>query len=154
MQAARNLSDAWLAHWIENINSTTVTPIQPNSSLQLDMKSQAKNIIKHATCFLQKIIVFGNFDDCLENNSSNLAQENIETQNSYYLAIYIAIAIFNSIIALVRAFAFAYAGIKAAKFMHNRLLNSVIYVSRKIVVKCVHNIISIFLFFYFYICFF
>lgn len=53
----------------------------------------------------------------------------IEAENSFYLAIYIAIAIFNSLIALVRAFAFAYAGIKAAKFIHNRLLYSVIYVS-------------------------
>lgn len=137
MQASRNLSDAWLAHWIRNINqSDVVQPIQPNISLESEPNSQSSYIIDHALCFLKRIIVFGNLTECLadnniDNNITELAQtqENFEAENSYYLAVYIAIAIFNSLIALVRAFAFAYAGIKAAKFIHNRLLYSVIYVS-------------------------
>lgn len=61
--------------------------------------------------------------------SAILTQQQIRaSQNSYYLAIYIGIAAFNSVIALLRAFAFAYAGLRAAKFLHNRLLNSVIFV--------------------------
>lgn len=86
-------------------------------------------------CFLQKIVIFGNLTECLTektpDKSTNVAEIqalDLETENSYYLAIYIAIAIFNALIALIRAFAFAYAGVKAAKFIHNRLLYSVIYV--------------------------
>lgn len=136
MQASRNLSDAWLAHWIRNINQSNVAPIQPNISLESEFHGQSNYIIEHAMCFLQKIFIFANLTECLNDDSNNnngagLEQTqvlNLETENSYYLAIYILIAIFNALIALVRAFAFAYAGIKAAKFIHNRLLYSVIYV--------------------------
>lgn len=145
MQASRNLSDAWLAHWIRNINqSSVIQPMQPNISLESEPISQSKYILDHAMCFLQKIIVFGNLTECLSDNSNDnnitelsQTQENFEAKNSYYLAVYIAIAIFNSLIALVRAFAFAYAGIKAAKFIHNRLLYSVIYVSDLRLTQCV-----------------
>lgn len=134
MQASRNLSDAWLAHWIKNINGSSVAqPIHQNISLESELKTQSNYILDHAMCFLQKIITFANLTECLADNHNSTelvqTQENLDTENSYYLAIYIAIAIFNSLIALVRAFAFAYAGIKAAKFIHNRLLYSVIYVS-------------------------
>lgn len=110
--------------------------IQPNASLESELNTPSRYIIDHAMCFLQKIIIFGNLTECLTGNNDNNStdvlvqkQDDLETENSYYLAVYIAIAIFNSLIALVRSFAFAYAGIKAAKFIHNRLLYSVIYVS-------------------------
>lgn len=41
------------------------------------------------------------------------------------LEVYASIAVLNSIITLLRAFLFAYAGIKAAKFIHNLLLERV-----------------------------
>lgn len=43
----------------------------------------------------------------------------------YYLTIFICIAIVNSIVTLIRAFIFAYGGVKAAIVLHDRLLNSV-----------------------------
>lgn len=76
MQLTRNLSDAWLAHWV----------------------------------------------------SANTTQNAIDT-TEFYLKIYTSIAVINSIITLARAFLFAYAGIKAAKFIHNKMLDSVFYVS-------------------------
>lgn len=75
MQVTRNLSDAWLAHWV----------------------------------------------------STDTAQ-NTTTTTKFYLEIYASIAVINSVITLVRAFLFAYAGIKAAKFIHSKLLTSVFYV--------------------------
>lgn len=82
------------------------------------------------SCFLQKIFFFQDPEECVSETNVNLTEENFHaSQNSYYLAIYIGIAVFNSIISLIRAFSFAYAGIKAAKFMHDRLLNSVLFVS-------------------------
>ncbi|KAG4079388.1 hypothetical protein HA402_008080 [Bradysia odoriphaga] len=74
MQFTRNLSDAWLAHWV----------------------------------------------------SSNTTQNATDT-TEFYLKIYTSIAVVNSGITLIRAFLFAYAGIKAAKFIHRKLLNSVFY---------------------------
>lgn len=142
MQASRNLSDAWLAHWIKSTNQSSlvqpIQPVQPNTSLETGFHdTYSTYVFDHAMCFLRKIIIFGNLTECLRtddkpsNQTISLAEPEelyIETENSYYLAIYIAIALFNAVIALVRAFAFAYAGIKAAKFIHDRLLNSVIYV--------------------------
>ena len=44
-----------------------------------------------------------------------------------YLEIYTSLGIGNSILTLVRSFLFAYAGIKAAKIIHDKLLRSVFY---------------------------
>lgn len=43
----------------------------------------------------------------------------------FYLSIYASLALTNSVITLVRSFLFAYAGIRAAKFIHNKMLNNV-----------------------------
>lgn len=47
----------------------------------------------------------------------------------FYLEVYASIAVLNSLITLLRAFLFAYAGIKAAKGLHNLLLERVFSVS-------------------------
>ncbi|KAH8410367.1 hypothetical protein KR215_000850, partial [Drosophila sulfurigaster] len=46
---------------------------------------------------------------------------------SYYLGIYAAIALTNSLVTLARAFLFAYAGIKAAIFLHEQMLKRVMF---------------------------
>lgn len=43
----------------------------------------------------------------------------------YFLQVYAGIGIFNSFIVILRAFFFAYGGIKAAKIVHKNLLRSV-----------------------------
>ncbi|KAH8412794.1 hypothetical protein KR009_005755, partial [Drosophila setifemur] len=45
----------------------------------------------------------------------------------FYLSIFTAIAVSNSLVTLARAFLFAYAGIKAAIFMHEQLLKKVMF---------------------------
>lgn len=74
MQISRNMTDAWLAHWVSvSTNSTS--------------KSAGSS--------------------------------------DYYLNTYTSLALGNSLITLIRSFLFAYAGIKAAKAIQTRLLNSV-----------------------------
>lgn len=124
MQASRNFSDIWLAHWISSINGQNNTVQQPNNTSELDSQFQARNVLAQAMCYFHKIISLADLSEC----TPYLTEDRVETQDSYYLAIYIAIAVFNSLIALLRAFAFAYAGIKAAKIIHKRLLDSVIFV--------------------------
>lgn len=77
MQLSRNLTDAWLAHWVTDS----------------------------------------------DRNSSNISLANDETNP--YLETYTALALSNSVLTLIRSFLFAYAGIKAAKEIHEKLLNSV-----------------------------
>lgn len=125
MQVSRNLSDAWLAHWISSIDNSNTTLTQSETS------SYSKAVQNYSMCFLLKIFSFQSLEECTTaNDTANLTEQNLyASQNSYYLVIYIGIAVFNSIITLVRAFSFAYAGIRAAKFIHDRLLNSVLFVS-------------------------
>lgn len=49
------------------------------------------------------------------------------TNTDLYLGVYAGLATVNSIVTLVRSFLFAYAGIRAAKCIHNRMLNNVMY---------------------------
>lgn len=58
-----------------------------------------------------------------------LPEVNNKTLTMYYLGVYSALAVGNSLITLIRAFLFAFAGIRAAKYVHDKLLKSVLYVS-------------------------
>lgn len=109
------------------MNDSNSTSPQSNFTSDSNATSQVNNVLNQASCFLHKIFSFADLSECLASDDTNLSLESVEGHNGYYLAIYITIAVFNSLIALLRAFAFAYAGIKAAKFIHNRLLYSVIF---------------------------
>lgn len=76
MQASRNLTDAWLAHWVS----------------------------------------------LTDKNGTNLTSAD---GSDFYLDIYTSLALGNSLLTLIRSFLFAYAGIKAARAIHKKLLNSV-----------------------------
>lgn len=56
---------------------------------------------------------------------SNSSDETV----TYYLEVYAGLALLNSCLTLARAFLFAYAGIKAARVMHEKLIKTIIYVS-------------------------
>lgn len=92
MQSSRNLSDVWLAHWV---------------------------------------------DRSTFHNSSVLPH----SDTTFYLSIYSGLVTTNSFLTLIRAFIFAYAGIRAAMFIHLKLLNSVFYVSIKFLFKTLYRII-------------
>lgn len=129
MQASKNFSDIWLVHWIMNIKvpNATLHTTEPT----FDVKTYAESIKEKVICILGNFARLHESMECFNATGINDTEHNDEqiSSNSYYLAIYISIAIFNSIIALIRAFSFAYAGLKAAKFIHNRLLKSVFHVS-------------------------
>lgn len=71
------------------------------------------------------------------NNSSNSSLEddlNLNNDQNYYLGIYAGLVISNSLLTFARAFLFAYAGIKAAKYIHKLLLRRVFAVSMLIII--------------------
>lgn len=126
MQASKNLSDAWLAHWIMNVSPANATYADGLNPKLLGSNYYMQEIRRNLMCMIDKMLRWQTVNDCMV-SGPGLRNETFST--SFYLLIYIIIAIFNSIITLIRAFAFAYAGIKAAKFVHTKLLNSVFYVS-------------------------
>lgn len=53
----------------------------------------------------------------------------VDPGTKFYLTVYAILAASNSFFTLMRAFLFAYGGITAAKALHKRLLETVLYVS-------------------------
>lgn len=126
MQASKNLSDAWLAHWISSISPSHAVLTESLNPKLLGSKYYMQEIRRNLLCMIEKLLSWKGLNECLV-IGPGLRNDTFST--SFYLLIYFLIAIFNSLITLLRAFAFAYAGIKAAKFIHTKLLNSVFYVS-------------------------
>ncbi|XP_017480560.1 PREDICTED: multidrug resistance-associated protein 7 [Rhagoletis zephyria] len=98
MQLTRNLSDAWLAHWV------TDTTLDPQNNV---------TGLTHIVSVPHQQDV-GNHTEPTHNTS-------------YYLGIFASLAALNSISTIARAFLFASAGIKAAKYIHDRLLRKVLF---------------------------
>ncbi|XP_005104371.1 multidrug resistance-associated protein 7 isoform X2 [Aplysia californica] len=96
MQASRNLTDWWLAFWVTH--SQDSSPL--NSSVP-------------AVIWPVRNIPAQN----LSSGSDNL---------NFYLGIYGGLAACNSIFTLMRAFMFAYGGVKAATVIHQRLLKAIL----------------------------
>ncbi|XP_015020423.2 ATP-binding cassette sub-family C member 10 [Drosophila mojavensis] len=96
MQLTRNLSDAWLAHWV---TETTLDGHTNDTTLQHQLIRPGAS-----------------------GNDSAAAHT-----TGFYLGIFTAIAVTNSLVTLARAFLFAYAGIKAAIYIHEQLLKRVMF---------------------------
>ncbi|XP_067624566.1 ATP-binding cassette sub-family C member 10 [Eurosta solidaginis] len=93
MQLTRNLSDAWLAHWVTD---TTLDPQNNETALE------------HVA---------------VEFRNGTVPPHNI----AYYLSIFSLLAVLNSLATILRSFLFAFAGIKAAIYVHDRLLQKVLF---------------------------
>ena len=106
MQVTRNLSDAWLAHWVTD---TT-----------LDNSTNSESPLDH--------VVKPRMSETFNNSTSGHT-------TAYYLGVFASLALTNSAMTLARAFLFAYAGLKAAKCIHDKLLNRVLFVSIKIIIN-------------------
>ncbi|XP_062548884.1 ATP-binding cassette sub-family C member 10 [Armigeres subalbatus] len=130
MQVSRNLSDAWLAYWV---GASTPEPFQPNngtsnSTVEFWSLGTIQSVWSMALDFVSSWIRGVDHGSHLAEGLQHEAQQgDNKTLTMYYLGIYSGLAIGNSLITLVRAFLFAYAGIKAAKSIHDKLLDSVVY---------------------------
>lgn len=130
MQATRNLSDAWLAHWVMDVNPSNDT----DRNDTVFVESQSPHLqIKISDVFneLKEMMHFDTIKHYLLGAPVivNDTPSGLTADTSFYFIIYTFIAVLNSVITFGRAFIFAYAGIKAAKFIHTKLLNRVFYVS-------------------------
>ncbi|XP_021703912.1 multidrug resistance-associated protein 7 [Aedes aegypti] len=131
MQVSRNLSDAWLAYWV---GASSPEPVLPNNGTTNGTVVDFWSFDSFQSVFSMIRDFVSSWTQGVDHGSllaEELQLEALQTDNRtltlYYLGIYSALAIGNSLITLVRAFLFAYAGIKAAKCIHDKLLNSVIF---------------------------
>uniref|UniRef100_A0A1A9WKS6 ABC-type xenobiotic transporter n=1 Tax=Glossina brevipalpis TaxID=37001 RepID=A0A1A9WKS6_9MUSC len=99
MQITRNVSDAWLAHWV------TDSTLDGNKNSSTTLAHLVKPVYK---------------------NTKNVSTAPPHS-TSFYLGIYASLTLSNTLLTLARAFLFAYAGLKAAKYIHEKLLHAVMY---------------------------
>uniref|UniRef100_A0A8C9VU54 ATP-binding cassette, sub-family C (CFTR/MRP), member 10 n=1 Tax=Scleropages formosus TaxID=113540 RepID=A0A8C9VU54_SCLFO len=97
MQASKNISDWWLAHWITNI--------------------------KNNENFTHRDLLLHSLSPICGASNQNV---NVTGQLEFYLTVYVSIAAANSVFTIIRAFVFAYGAICAATVIHNRLLDRVL----------------------------
>ncbi|XP_038072640.1 multidrug resistance-associated protein 7-like [Patiria miniata] len=106
MQVSRNMSDWWLSYWISHSHSYGT--ISSNSSAGDDLQEGNDRD--------QNIAVEVPYSRMNVTSSDNL---------TFYLGIYSGIVGANSVLTLLRAFLFAYGGLRAAKKVHKKLLASI-----------------------------
>ncbi|XP_050731824.1 ATP-binding cassette sub-family C member 10-like [Eriocheir sinensis] len=139
MQASRNLSDLWLAYWVtQNLpaNSTGSklfldeppapwlapgTPTHPSSSPATGMGGAA-HWMAPSTSPLHQFLAVREVGAAAESKGKSALNP-----TDFYLTVYGVLAAANTLFTLMRAFLFAYGGVTAARTLHKRLLDSVLY---------------------------
>ena len=105
MQVSRNISDWWLAHWVTDIG---------NSSSAISNQSLWE------PAYIWKLFPLL--------PPSGEAVDGFSNDSAFYLGVYGGIATANTIFTFIRAFAFAYGGLKAAKCLHDNLIDALLKV--------------------------
>jgi len=137
MQASKNASDLWLAHWVSSSGNssaqdvtTTSVPVtflpfivHPETSPTESPKIPSYNVHERAyqlppdswvDLIVEQIPIVRDFDPEIK----------------YFFTIFILIGVSNSIFTLARAFLFAYGGVQGGRKMHLKLLSIVVKVEK------------------------
>uniref|UniRef100_F1KQC7 Multidrug resistance-associated protein 7 n=1 Tax=Ascaris suum TaxID=6253 RepID=F1KQC7_ASCSU len=115
MQTSKNVADWWLSRWASQCNFN-----ETNTSVTFDR--QMYEIDQTTAVLYDYRFLFG------ERVVNNLKEEEWNT-TVYFLVVYAALALSNTLFTLMRAFIFAYGGIVAARNLHRRLLHRVLNAS-------------------------
>lgn len=107
MQSTPNVSDWWLAHWVS-------PSVDGNSTIGMRNQTSAGRILE--TIDLHWFSLY--------RNTSSDPNKDV----AFYLGIYAALAVANTVFTFMRAFLFAYGGLKAAQAMHAQLVDVVLKV--------------------------
>ncbi|XP_045610459.1 ATP-binding cassette sub-family C member 10 [Procambarus clarkii] len=120
MQASRNLTDMWLAHWVSQVhkeNSSGLRVLDDDDTGSWLHTGNGSNFSFKPT---------SQFVAAQESSGADFSTA-VDPSTKFYLTVYGILAASNSIFTLMRAFLFAYGGICAAKALHRQLLDVVLY---------------------------
>ncbi|XP_062400248.1 ATP-binding cassette sub-family C member 10 [Sardina pilchardus] len=116
MQASKNVSEWWLSHWISHLKSNS-TGVGADVDLLLLPPP-------HDSPLLLLFSPGGLTSPMLLRETSPVA--NMSSDVKFYMTVYGSLAGANTLFTAVRAFLFAYGGIRAATVIHNRLLDRIL----------------------------
>lgn len=145
MQVSQNFTFLWLTYWVRNNvkNSTTLNVMTLN-----DHVSEKTSILDHGINSVENAIhglintTIALFDGTNKANQipfNNVPNEELTIQpllanttavytDNFYLEIYFGLAALNLVFTIMRAFLFAYGGVKAASRIHKVLLKVIVKV--------------------------
>lgn len=138
MQLSQNFTFLWLTFWIKSrTNSTTLEMHEHETTTAIDHGFNAADTFVHTLLNLSLAAIHN-----LDNHSTKIATEPIDAKESpylqeslripfsdnYYLLMYFVLAAINLLFTIMRAFLFAYGGVKAAHRIHNSLLKVIVKV--------------------------
>uniref|UniRef100_A0A0N5AYX3 ABC-type xenobiotic transporter n=1 Tax=Syphacia muris TaxID=451379 RepID=A0A0N5AYX3_9BILA len=115
MQGSKNVSDWWLSRWVSAYSNKT-TYLNTNNAFNSSKFDAFVNPVIESR-YLQN----EHDQKALFGNEWNISM--------FYLTVYAIIAGANTIFTLIRAFLFAHGGVRAAKNLHNRLLERMLQAS-------------------------
>ncbi|XP_045532531.1 ABC transporter C family member 13 [Pieris brassicae] len=136
MQVSQNFTFLWLTFWIKSrTNSTTFDMYEHEETSALDHGFNAADQFVHTLLNLSLSAIHN-----LDNHGTDAAMEPTRAKYSrlleepgflkytdnYYLIMYFALAGTNLVFTIMRAFFFAYGGVKAAERIHKALLKVVV----------------------------
>uniref|UniRef100_A0A673X2J8 ATP-binding cassette, sub-family C (CFTR/MRP), member 10 n=1 Tax=Salmo trutta TaxID=8032 RepID=A0A673X2J8_SALTR len=110
MQASKNVSDWWLSHWISNLKNNGSA-----QSVLMPAYSSPHMLLFSPGGLMYPVSIM-----------ETTPFANMSSEVKFYLTVYGSIAGANTIFTAIRAFLFAYGGIRAASVVHNRLLDTVL----------------------------
>ncbi|XP_063822575.1 ATP-binding cassette sub-family C member 10 [Ostrinia nubilalis] len=144
MQVSQNFTFLWLTFWVKDrpSNSTNATHFVEN----MDVPHENTTLIDHGFYAVDNIVHtlinttlalvynMSNNDTSVANKTNENILRPMEMQvdavpsysNNFYLEMYFALAGINLVFTIMRAFLFAYGGVKAAQRIHRMLLKTII----------------------------
>lgn len=144
MQASRNMADLWLAYWVSRQSQTNSTGSQlflldppapwlspgthphPPSSVGEGATASTSHWLAPPSTPLHQFLAVNELTSA-EPERATETGGGMDASNKFYLLVYGVLAASNSLFTLMRAFLFAYGGVTAARTLHKRLLDAVLY---------------------------
>ncbi|XP_034827291.1 ATP-binding cassette sub-family C member 10 [Maniola hyperantus] len=143
MQLSQNFTFVWLTFWVRNKSNNSVSvPIIDNvheNTTALDHSFNVLDNIVHKIVNTSMTIINnlnGNNNSTINTDNYNSASNMYSTQSpvlkasaftdNYYLEVYFGLAGLNLVFTIMRAFLFAYGGVKAAAKIHKILLKVIV----------------------------
>eukprot|EP00898_Chlorokybus_atmophyticus_P001163 jgi/Chlat1/2047/Chrsp17S02516 len=107
MQVSKNLTDWWLSYWVSH------EPVEVNKGVpRLVGSFAASRLVQTGWISLTNVLA--------------TAHDSLSDTTKFYLTVFAALAVINSICTLARSFFFAYGGLRAARVLHLQLLQAVL----------------------------
>lgn len=137
MQLSQNFTFLWLTFWLKNRtkNSTTLAEDNHETTSIMDHGFNAvDNVIHTIINATMSLIGNKNVTDNIKPKFVSLDDQPVSAtvyNDNFYLEMYFALAGLNLVFTIMRAFLFAYGGVKAAAKIHKILLKVIISVSYK-----------------------